>query len=209
MFEIPEINIKKILTNHILSFIIKIREGRMKEELKQKIKTEFAYHLYNFDSAIYGCKRPVDDKMKECFKKIIDFVEVVDKRGIEDFDLWVFVQLREGKMRSKKVRHVKLDPKSLTEALSEGFEISTDTTLVKIAIKPVFKQDYNVTVSTESVYENKFGLGKEENLTVAQVKRRYGLNEDENLFSVDDFKNSKIFKLYKVKDKMKEMVAGV
>ena len=44
----------------------------MKEELKQKIKTEFAYHLYNFDSAIYGCKRPVDDKMKECFKKIID-----------------------------------------------------------------------------------------------------------------------------------------
>lgn len=181
----------------------------MKVELKQKIIKGFAYQLYNFDNAVYGCARPVDEKMKESIKKIVDFVDVVDKQGIEDFDLWVFVKLREGKMRSKKVRNVKLEPKTLNDAVAEGFEIPTETTLVKIEIKPVLKQDYNVRVVPESVYENRFGLGKEENLTVEQVKRRYGLNENENLFSLEDFKNSKIFKLYKIKDKMKEMSHSV
>ena len=176
----------------------------MDKELKQKIKKGLAQQLITFDNAIYGCKRPVDEQMRESCQKIYGVVDVAAKRDIEDFDLLVFVKLREGKMRSKKVRNVKLEPKTLADAIAEGFEISDETTLISIEIKPMFKQDYNVRVAPDNVYKKRFGMGKEENLTVEQVKRRYGLNEDENLFSVEDFKNSKIFKIYKAKDKIKE-----
>ena len=181
----------------ILLFYYIKKWGIMKKEVKQEIVKNMAHQLVDFDNGVYGCKRPLDDKMKEAVKKIFEFVEVMDKKDIEDFDLWVFVQYREGKMRSKYVRHVKLEPKTLVQAITEGFEVPTNATLIKFEVKPVIKNNYDVRVVPESIFETRFGLGKEENLTSEQVKRRYGLEEDENLFSTEDFKASKIFKFYK------------
>lgn len=176
----------------------------MKKENIETLKKEIITQILMFERKLFLCDIKPSQKITEMKENVKGMVDLFLDRGLDDFDLWVFLKYREGKLRSKNSRLIEQKPKTLVEALEEGFEIPDDATMVEFKIKPVLEKNYNRIVNEESLYTIKFGLGKGEELTVEQLKRRYGLNPNDNLFSIDDMKESKILKIYNRKKRLKE-----
>lgn len=174
-----------------------------------QMKNTIANQLLKFNNRLYGCQREFSEDLKTSCKKISSMVDSVVKHDLDDCDLWVFVQYRLGKLRSKKSYINKMEPKTLLQAIDEGIKIPDDATYVEITIQPVFKNNYDVKVVQEVIYQVRFGIGKSEELSVDQFKRRYGLTEDDNLFSIEDLKESKILKFYKRKKPEVNVMAGL
>jgi len=175
----------------------------MKTAVKDEIKNEMLKQIVHFENLLFVRKWKVDDRMRELAQNIVNMVDTYEKYGIDDYDLWVFVQYRQGKMRSKNSCIKKLDPITLINVIAEGIEIPDDATMIDIEIKPVMKKNYNRTVSEVSLYSVKFGLGNGEELTLEQLKRRYGLTAKDNLYSVEDMKSGKILKFFNRKKREK------
>lgn len=178
----------------------------MTEKLIDELQNEILNQVVQFDKKLFDRKWEIDDRMRKLASDIVKMVDVYNKEKLDDFDLWVFLTYRQGKMRSKNTCIKKLEPKSLVNVLAEGIEIPDDATMVEIEIKPVIRRNYDRTVSTENIYSVKFGLTKgEELLSEDQLKRRYKLTPKENLYSVRDMsENSKILKFYNRKKRAKE-----
>lgn len=174
----------------------------MKKRNIDETKNEIFKQIQRFDSMLFNRRVKVDDELRALAHDVVDMVDNILKEDIDDFDLWVFVKYREGKMRSKYSRIRKLEPKTLITAIDEGFVLPDNATMVSIDIRPVLKKGYNINVSTQSIYSVEFGLNNGEELTIPQLKRRYNLGPDDKLLSVKDMQeNSQILKFYKNKKK--------
>ena len=177
----------------------------MKKEKIEELKNEIFNHVISFDRNLFDRDWAVDDRMRKMGKAVDGAVDHCIQNNYDDFDFWVFVTYRKGKLRSKNSAVKILEPKSLVEVLEEGIKLPEETSMVEIKIKPVIFNDFNRNVFDCPIYETKFGLGKEEGLTPAQLKRRYGLGKDDNLYLVDDMKeNSRILKFVKKNKKHKD-----
>ena len=173
----------------------------MKSKTKVELINTIANQLVRFNNLVYGVKRGVDDEMRVVIDRVKKVVNTADERELDDFDLWVFVTYREGRMLSKNKVVRRQEPVSLVDAICDGFKLPSNTTFVKIQIQPVFKKDYDVHLANVSVYEVQFGVGEEQNLTDKQLKRRYGLEPEDNLFSKEDLQSESIFTFYDSKKK--------
>ena len=177
----------------------------MKEETLKQLKTTIYKQIVQFDQRLFDHKWEKDSQKVDLRKKVDGLVDICDKQNVDDYDLWVFLTFRQGKMRSKNSCIKELEPKSLVDALLDGFEIPDDASMVEIEIKPVLNKKYDRNVVEFPIYSVRFGLGKEENLTEKQLKRRYKLNGDDNLYSIQDMQeNSKILQFYNRKKRAKE-----
>lgn len=176
-----------------------------------EIKTTILNQIAVFDKRLYGRDSVCVDEIQQMSVRIND---VVDKAMLkaEDFDMWVFLKYRHGKKLSKKSFTKELEPVSLIDAITDGFDIPEEATLIEIEIRPVVYKKYDRNVLPNSVYSVRFALGMSEveNLTAAQLKRRHGIGPNENLFSIADLKSeSKILNFYNSKkSKTKESSSG-
>lgn len=173
----------------------------MKNAMYQQIQT---FELYLLDT-----KSLEEAKLKKLSNNIHKVVDEFVKQGVEDINLWVFLKYRDGKVMSKKSRVINVEPKTLLEAIEQGFEIPETASIVEFEIKPVWENGYNRFVEPNSIYEIKFGLNNGEELTVEQLKRRYKLTPRDNLYSVEDMKNSKILRFTKKKKQNKNVETGL
>jgi hypothetical protein len=175
----------------------------------QDIKRTIFHQIIVFDKRLYGRDLQYDDSVKSIAGRVNAVVDKLVSKG-GDFDLWVFLTYRHGKKLSKKSFTKELKPKSLVNAMSEGFDVPEEASLIEIEIKPVLYRGYDRNVLPDSVYSSSFALGQSEGLTTAQLKRRHGLSPEGNLFSVEDLKtDGKILKFYKAKKlKNKDVISG-
>ena len=181
----------------------------MKKAILDDIKNNMFAQIVKFDKMLFDAEWINESQKRNLANKVISAVDTIYKHNVDDCDLWVFLTFREGKLRSKNSRIRKLEPKTLANAIVEGFELPDTTTMVEIENRPVMEKDYNRVVSSSVLYEVKFGLGNNETLTAEQLKRRYNLKPSDNLFSVEDMhENSKILKFFHVKKKQKQRVSA-
>ena len=107
----------------------------MKNAMYQEIQT---FELYLLDT-----KSLEEAKLKKLSNNIHKVVDEFVKQGVEDINLWVFLKYRDGKVMSKKSRVVSVEPKTLIDAIEQGFEIPETASIVEFEIKPVRENGYN------------------------------------------------------------------
>lgn len=172
----------------------------MKQETIWEIKNEMFIQIQRFERSLLDIDSIEEKRLKNIGLKIHKLVDDFVKQGGEDINLWVFLTYRDGKVLSKRSRVVKVEPITLRAALEQGFSIPETASVVEFEIKPVWESGYNRYVDEENIYKLKFGLNKGEELTPEQFRRRYKMNPNDNLYSVDDLKqNSKLLKFINTK----------
>ena len=87
-------------------------------------------------------------------------------------------------------------PKKIKDVLAEGFDIPVDVSLIELKVMPAMMDHGKMRVIEEVFYETRMAIGKEEQLTPEQLKRRYGITPDEKLLSVEDLANNRVLRFY-------------
>jgi len=184
----------------------------MTKDLAQQLRTDRAFgtrirkmvfhKLIDFENQLLDRKWEQDARRMKLAKTVDKMVSEFEKYDIDDFDFWVFLKYREGKMRSKNAVNKTLEPVILADVMKNGIKLPDNTTMVEIDIKPVLIKGYDRMVMPDSIYRLEFGLGDGQYLTREQLKRRYGLKHNDFLYEVADLnENSKILKFYSTKKK--------
>lgn len=137
-----------------------------------------------------------NESYNEALNRIRLFLNVMERRNIEDFDLVALIKYRVGKKRNPASFIEEQPAKSLIDVMCEGFDVPADVSLLKLEVRPAIRKADGLMVMEKNIYEVKFGISqKEQVLTEAQLKSRYNLGKDDMLLTTEDLEG-KIFKFY-------------
>ncbi|MBQ8615020.1 MAG: hypothetical protein IJ415_00395 [Clostridia bacterium] len=175
-----------------------VKTTKTKEQYISEIQSEMVNDFGYFYQSIFGkvTEDNITPELLKAVEKIKQLVSSCENHNVLDYDLYVYVNYRIGKMRNPKSYMEEQPPKKMKVVLDEGFDIPVDVSLIELRVMPAMMDKGKMRIVDDVIFETKMAIGKEENLTVEQLMRRYGITPNEKLLSVEDLQNNRILRFY-------------
>ena len=165
-------------------------------QVKLNIKNDMKKHFRAFYIEVFGPEAKDNEKYNEAITRIDQMVDICEKKGVRDYDMMVSVKYRIGRKANTKSFIEEQPSKRMIDVIWDGFDIPCDVSYIEIKVVPALLDGNNMKELKDPIFETKFGIGKEQNLTEEQMERRYGLTLEDMVLSVDDLKNNRILRFY-------------
>lgn len=136
-------------------------------------------------------------------KVMVDLIDNLESGAYLSVGFDITVKHRLGKMAEDKGIW-ESDTKTVEAALKNGFKIPAEAICIEVVVKPKAKvkgvngKTGNKTFD-EILYKRRVYL-MEKDLTPKEAKKRYGITDDDFVFNVREFKNSKLLRFQGVLD---------